>query len=69
MPFYLAQVAYAPESIAALVKNPRNRAEELRPVFERLGGKLHGFWFCFGDYDVVSCLANSPATQMSQPLY
>jgi uncharacterized protein with GYD domain len=53
MPVYLIQVAYTPESVAALVKNPRNRAEELRPEIEKLGGKMHGFWFCFGDYDVT----------------
>jgi uncharacterized protein with GYD domain len=53
MPFYLCQVSYTPESVAALTKSPRNRAEEIRPSFERLGGKLHGFWFAFGEYDVV----------------
>ena len=60
MPYYLIQVAYTPESMAALVKNPRNRAEEVRPAIERLGGKVHGFWFCFGDYDVVH-LVEMPA--------
>jgi uncharacterized protein with GYD domain len=60
MPFYLTQVSYTPESVASLVKNPRNRAEEIRPVIERLGGKLHGFWFAFGEYDVV-LLAEFPS--------
>jgi uncharacterized protein with GYD domain len=53
MPYYLIQVAYTSKGFAALVKNPQNRMDSIRPVFESLGGKLHGMWFAFGDYDLV----------------
>jgi uncharacterized protein with GYD domain len=53
MPYYLVQAAYTPEAWAAMVKNPQNRAEAIRPMIEKLGGKLHGFWFAFGEHDAV----------------
>jgi len=56
MPHYLQQVAYTPEGWEALIKNPENRFEAVRPAIERLGGKiLHG-WFAFGEYDIVALL-------------
>lgn len=56
MPYYLIQVAYSPEGVAALVKSPQNRAEAIRPAVERLGGKIEGFWLAFGEYDVIAVL-------------
>jgi uncharacterized protein with GYD domain len=54
MPFYLAQASYSAQSTAAMIKNPQDRAAAIRPVIERMGGKLHGLWLAFGDYDVVA---------------
>ena len=54
MPYYLIQASYSAQSVAALVKNPQDRSTVVRPVVERAGGKLHGMWFAFGDYDVVA---------------
>jgi uncharacterized protein with GYD domain len=54
MPLYLSQVAYTPEAWKALVKNPQNRLEAVRPVVEKLGGKIVSGYFAFGDYDVVA---------------
>lgn len=54
MPHYLQQVAYSPEGWAALVKNPQNRFEAIRPAIERLGGKILNGWFAFGEYDIVA---------------
>lgn len=53
MPSYLVQVAYTPEAMAALVKNPQNRAEAVRKPIEKLGGKVVGAWLSFGDHDIV----------------
>ena len=53
MPRYLFQVAYTTQGWEALVKNPQNRIEAVRPVIERLGGKVETAWFAFGEYDVV----------------
>ena len=35
------------------MQRPENRMEALRPVIEKLGGKLHAWYYCWGDYDVV----------------
>ena len=53
MPFYLIQAAYTPDAWAALVKAPQNRLEAVRPVVEKLGGKLEHVWLAFGEYDIV----------------
>ncbi len=54
MPLYLTQVAYTPEAWKALVKNPHNRLDDVRPAIEKLGGKVISGYFAFGDYDVVA---------------
>ena len=53
MAHFLAQVAYSPEGWQALVKNPQNRIEAVRPAIEKLGGKIDTAYFAFGEYDVV----------------
>jgi len=54
MSFYLVQASYSTTATASLVKNPQDRAAAVAPIFESAGGKLHGFWLAFGDYDVVA---------------
>ena len=56
MASYLLQVAYTPQAWAALLKNPQDRTQVLRPVLEKLGGKFDTAYFAFGDYDVVAVL-------------
>jgi uncharacterized protein with GYD domain len=53
MPTYLQQVSYTPEAWKALVQNPQNRLDAVRPAIERLGGRIVTGWFAFGDYDAV----------------
>jgi uncharacterized protein with GYD domain len=53
MPHYLHQVAYSPEGWRALIAQPQDRIEAVRPAVEKLGGKIKSAWFAFGDYDVV----------------
>lgn len=50
---YLIQISFAPEAVATLVANPQNREEVARSLIESVGGKLKGYWFALGDYDVV----------------
>ena len=54
MPLYLTQVAYTPEAWKALVNNPHNRLEAIRPAIEKLGGKIVSGYFAFGDFDVIA---------------
>ncbi len=48
MPHYLIQAAYTSEGWAGLVKAPQDRAEAVRPIVERLGGKLTDFYLSVG---------------------
>jgi uncharacterized protein with GYD domain len=54
MSFYLVQASYSTDATASLVKNPQDRAAAVAPMFEKAGGKLHGLWLAFGEYDVVA---------------
>jgi uncharacterized protein with GYD domain len=51
MPFYLTRFSYTPETWARLVKNPEDRRAAARQYIESVGGKLHGFWYAFGEHD------------------
>jgi uncharacterized protein with GYD domain len=53
MPHFLHQVAYSREGWQAIISNPQDRVEAVRPAIEKLGGKIETAWFAFGDYDVV----------------
>jgi uncharacterized protein with GYD domain len=53
MAYYLVQVAFFPEAWAAMVKKPHMHLEDLRPLLERMGGKLESCWLTFGEYDAL----------------
>lgn len=53
MPLFLSQVAYNETGWQALVTNPQNRLDVIRPVVEKLGGRIVNAYFAFGDYDFV----------------
>jgi uncharacterized protein with GYD domain len=53
---YLLEVAYTPEAWASLIANPHDRIGDVRPVIEKLGGKIAHGWFAFGDYDIVAII-------------
>ena len=53
MAMYLVQATYSESASAKLVSNPQNRAEEIKPVIEKLGGTLKHLWFAFGEYDAI----------------
>lgn len=54
MPFYLTQFSYTPETWAKLIKNPEDRRVAAQQYIELVGGKLHGFWYVFGDHDAYN---------------
>ena len=51
MSFYLTRFSYTPETWAKLVKNPEDRRTAATEYIESVGGKLHGFWYAFGEHD------------------
>jgi uncharacterized protein with GYD domain len=54
MASYLLQVSYTPEAWASLIASPHDRLDAVRPVVEKLGGKMTQGWFAFGEYDLVA---------------
>jgi uncharacterized protein with GYD domain len=54
MPFYLFQWQYKDPAIKAMTDTPQDRPEELRKAVAAFGGRMHQFFFAFGEYDGVS---------------
>jgi uncharacterized protein with GYD domain len=53
MPSYLLQVAYTQQALSALIAEPQDRTQALKKNLKKLGGKMVGSWFSFGEYDLV----------------
>ena len=51
MPLYLTKFSYTPETWARLIANPEDRREAARAYIESVDGRLHGFWYAFGEHD------------------
>jgi uncharacterized protein with GYD domain len=52
MPKYLTMVSYTPEGIKGLVKEGGTaRRVAVENILQKLGGRLEGFYFAFGDND------------------
>ena len=51
MPLYLTRFNYTPETWARLIADPEDRRKAAEEYIESVGGKLHGFWYAFGEHD------------------
>ena len=54
MPPYLTRFSYTPETWARLIGNPEDRGKAAQSYIESVGGKLHGFWYAFGEHDAYT---------------
>ncbi len=54
MPLYLTRFSYTPETWARLIGSPEDRRKAAQEYIESVGGKLHGFWYAFGDHDAYT---------------
>jgi len=54
MALYMTQFSYTAEAVAAMTKNPQDRSVILQQLIEKLGGRLIGCYYCFGEYDGVA---------------
>jgi uncharacterized protein with GYD domain len=59
MALYMFQFAYTADAWATLAKNPQDRSAPIREAAQKLGGRLVGLYYCFGEYDGV-VLAEAP---------
>jgi uncharacterized protein with GYD domain len=51
MTMYLTRFSYTPETWSAMIARPEDRRDMARVIIESVGGRLHGFWYAFGQYD------------------
>ena len=54
MPYYLFQWKYKDPAIQAMIETPQDRSAELRKAVEAFHGRMHQFFFSFGEYDGLS---------------
>ena len=54
MPMYLTSFSYTPETWARMIQHPEDRRKAAQAYIESVGGRLHGFWYSFGDRDGVT---------------
>lgn len=62
MPFYMFQWRYKEAALKAMVQHPQDRSEAARRAIEAYGGKLHHFFFAFGDFDGLA-ISEFPDTE------
>ena len=53
MPYYLIQSTFKDSATKALVAKPQPREDVVAKTAKSLGGKLHSFFFAFGEYDTA----------------
>lgn len=51
MTMYLMRFSYTPATWARLRDNPEDRSVALRSYLDSVGGRVHGFWYAFGEDD------------------
>ena len=64
MSLYMLQFSYTPEAWAALTRNPEDRSVQVKTNIEKLGGRLLGMYYSFGEFDGMAIveLPDSVAT-------
>lgn len=53
MSYYLIMGKYSQDAMGALVKRPEDRLVTTTRLLQGIGGRLHSFFFSFGEYDFV----------------
>ena len=51
MTLYMLQFAYTADAWTAFAKHPEDRTAAIKGLAEKLGAKLEGFYYAFGEYD------------------
>lgn len=66
MALAMIQFSYKAETVGKLLNSPEDRSIAVRQLVERLGGKLLGFYYSFGEYDgVIIVDVPDAATQLA----
>ena len=51
MGMYLGRFSYTVDALRALIADPQDRSKAAAAAVESVGGKMHGFWYAFGEFD------------------
>ena len=66
MPIYITQGRYTAETINGMIARPEDRTEAIAALLNKVGGKLHGTYVTFGEYDFLTiCEAPSESALLS----
>ncbi len=71
MAFYLARAKVSQDFMNKLVERPEDRLLTTTKLLQGIGGRLHYYFFCFGEYDIVLIYElpdNSAAASLSMVL-
>ncbi len=56
---YLIEETISSQAAAAMIKNPHDRTEAIRPIFESVGGKLEHYYVAYNE-NTVYLIAEIP---------
>ena len=56
MVWFLVRFQFTSTSAKAMIENPHDRSGPARMLVESFGGKMHHYFFSFGDYDGVGII-------------
>ena len=56
MALSMVQFSYTAQAVQDLIKNPQDRSKGVKALVEKLGGKMHAFYYTFGEYDGFSII-------------
>jgi uncharacterized protein with GYD domain len=53
MPLFITRSNYTREAIAGMTAKPEDRTDAVAKLLGAVGGKLHGYYMTFGEYDFL----------------
>ncbi len=53
MPLYMCQFAYTSDAWTSMTKNPQDRSKPVNELAQKLGSRVVGLYYYFGDYDGI----------------
>jgi uncharacterized protein with GYD domain len=65
MAHYMVRWQFTNASAKAMIASPQDRSEIARKLTESFGGKLHHYYFCFGEYDGLGIAEFPDATSVA----
>jgi uncharacterized protein with GYD domain len=68
MPIYITQGRYTRDAIRGMIVKPEDRAEALSRLISKVGGRLHGYYVTFGEYDFLTIAEVPNDVQMAAVL-